>query len=219
MDSQIVKVKCDKNLGLLLPILKNSIDNPESSSESYETSSDSSESESFDTEIYNFDKELNNDDVLLLLNTIGQAYLSTKGFVDNEFIKFNDKVDKNLIDSLLEESKEENYYIDELDDNFLFDIDFFMKKSLIALSYEKVIIKYSSKFSISCDHNIKWITIDDKNSQIIISRSNKKLTLDDILYATRIIAVTYGNTNFMVEIDNQEFTIFSMDDNILVLKY
>jgi hypothetical protein len=213
---EIIKIKCDKNLGLLLPILKNSINNPESSesTENYETSDDSSES--FDTEIYNFDKELNDDDIIFLLNTIGQTYLSEKGFVDNQPIQFNDKIDKNLITPFIEESKEEDYYIDELDGKFNIDLDFFMKKSQIIIPYEKVIIKYNSIFSIVCDHNIKWITIDDENNQIIMSRN--KLTIDDILYATRIIAVTYGQSNFMVEINKQEFEILK-HDGILILKY
>jgi hypothetical protein len=219
INMEIIKIKCDKNLRLLLPILKNSIDNPESyeSSESYESLDESSES--FDSEIYNFDKELNNDDIIFLLNTIGQTYLSEKGFTDNEPIQFSDKVDKNLITSFIEESKEEDYYIDELSDGkFNIDLDFFMKKSQISIPYMTIIIKYNSRFSIVCNHNEKWLTIDDKNSQIILSRNNKKLTVDDILYATRIIAVTYGQTNFMIEINKQEFKILKHDD-ILILKY
>lgn len=216
----IVRVKCDKNLGLLLPILKNNIDNTESSSESYETSSDSSGSESFDTEIYNFDKDLNNDNILFLLNTIGQTYLSKDGFSNNQSIQFNDEINKDFIISLIEESKDGNYYIDESSDGkFNIELDFFIEKALITIPYTTIIIKYNSNFSISCDHNIKWITIDDENSQIIISRNNKKLTLDDILYTTKIIAVTYGNTNFMVEIDRQEFKISSIDNGILILNY
>ena len=217
MDKQIIKVKCDNNLKLLLPILKNSIDISESSDESYETSSESSES--LDSEIYNFDKQLDNEDILFLLNTVGQTYLSKDGFSNNEPIYFNPKFSKNLISSFIEESKEENYYIDEsLDGKFNIDLDFFMEKALITIPYIKVIIKYDENFSVVCDHNEKWITVDDENSQMIISRNNKKLTIDDILYCTRAIAVTYGKIDFMVKIDMQEFKILDSND-VLTLRY
>lgn len=215
---EIIKIKCDNNLKMLLPILKNSINNPSESYESSSENSDSESSESFDTEIYNFDKELDDDNILFLLNTIGQTYLSGKGFADTEPIQFNDKVDKILIDSFIEESKEENYFIDESDEKFNIDINFFMKKSQITLPYMTIVIKYDSKFSIVCDCTEKWITIEDENNQIILSRNNKNLAIDDILYATRIIAVTYQNTNFMVEVGKQKFKILGNND-ILTLKY
>jgi len=219
MESQIIKINCDKNLRLLLPILKNSIDNPESSSESYETSeSDSDKSDSFDSKMYNFCKEL--DDTLFLLNTIGQTYLSKDGFSCNKTISFNEEINKNLIKSFIEESKEEDYYIDEISDGeFLIDLEFFMEKASVNVPYKKVIIQYNKHFNVSCECNVKWIMIDDENSQIIISRNNKKLTIDDILYSTRIIAVTYGKTDFMVEINKQEFKILNDSNDILVLKY
>lgn len=217
MDSQIVKVKCDNNLRLLLPILKNSIDNPESSSESYETSD---ELESFDTEIYNFDKELDSLTILSLLNTIGQTYLSKDGFSDNEPIQFDIKTNEDFIISLIEEAKEGNYYIDESSDGkFNIDLDFFMEKSLITIPYKTIIIKYNNRFSIVCEHNERWITIDDENGQIILSRNNKKLTIDDILYATRMIAVTYGKIDFMVKINEKEFKILDDNNDTLTLKY
>lgn len=220
MDTQIVKVKCDKNLGLLLPILKNRIDNPESSSESYGTSSNSSDSESFDTEIYNFDKELDNEDIIFLLNIIGQTYLSEKGFCNNDLVQFSDKMNKNLINSFIEQSKEEDYYINKSNGKFNIELDFFIEKSIITIPYTKVIIKYNKYFSVLCEHNHKWLEIDDENNQIIISRENKKLTIDDILYATRPISVTYGRGEiFMVEIDKQEFELLDDKDNVLTLKY
>ena len=220
MKSQIVKINCDKkcnkDLKLLLPILKNTIDG--SSSESYEVSDsdDSDDSESFDSKMYNFEKKL--DDTLFLLNTIGQTYLTKDGFSCNKTIIFNDY--NNLVKSFIEESKEEDYYIDQISDiEFLIDLEFFMEKAFINVPYKKVIIKYNKHFNVSCECNLKWITIDDQNSQIIISRDNKKLTIDDILYATQIPAVTYGKTDFLIKINEQEFKMLSDNDGVLVLKY
>lgn len=222
MEKQIINVKCDDNLKLLLPILKNKIETDSPDNISYESYGSSSESsESLDSEIYNFDKELDDENILFLLNTIGQTYLSGEGFVSNEPVGFNNKLNNDLINSFIEESKEKDYYINEsLDDKLNIDLDFFIEKALITIPYTKVIIQYNQHFSVVCDCNIKWITIDDQNSQIIISRNNKKLTIDDILYATRIIAVTYGRKiDFMIKVNDQEFSKLNNDNDILTLKY
>ena len=217
---EIVKVKCDKNLKLLLPILQNKINNPESSSESYEESSTSDDSESFDSEMFNFNKELDSESILFLLNVIGQTYSSTDGFSVDKSICFNDDTNKDLVNSLIEESKEEGYYIDKVSDNeFLIELDFFMEKAIIAIPYTTIIIKYNKHFNISCECNVKWIMIDDEHSQIIISSNNKKLTIDDILYVTQIISVTYGKVDFMVTTNVQEFELLQDNDNTLILKY
>ncbi len=225
MNTEIIEMKCDENLKVLLPFLKNSIDNPELSLESYETSTEESEgSESFDSEIYNFDKQLNDEQIIFLLNTIGQTYLPKDGFCENEPVRFNDKFDKNLVTALIEESKEESYYIDEsLDGKLNVDINFFMEKALITLPYTKVIIQYNLDCSISCKYDEKWIKVDNKSKQIILSRKDKKLTIDDILYATREIATVYNSVyrevNFMVQISTREFKVLSNNDNVLLLRY
>lgn len=224
MNTEIIKMKCDENLKLLLPFLKNSIDNPGLSNESYETSSESDSSESFDSEIYNFDKQLNEEQVLFLLNTIGQTYLPESGFCENEPVQFSNKVDKNLVSSLIEESKEENYYIGEtLYEKYNIDLDFFIEKALISLPYTKVIIQYNSECSISCKYCEKWIKVDNENKQIIISKNDKKITIDDVLYATRAISIVYNSVYreipFMVEIYTREFKMLNNKDNILILRY
>ena len=214
MENLIVNVKCDKQMALFLPILKNIIDNPENFD-----SADISD-ESSDSEIYNFNKELDEKNIIFLLNTIGQTYLSTGGFSDNEYIQLSDKFDSNLISSFLEESKEDDYYIEELlDCKFNIEIDFFVEKSLIKISQSKVIINYDSKYSISCKYDKKWINIDDENNQIIIYGKIKNITLYDILYATQSIATIYDKTNFIVEPDEQEYKILDISNDILILKY
>jgi hypothetical protein len=215
---EVIKIKCDDNLRSLLPILKNNIDDLSESDDSSSEYSSSNSEESFDTEIYNFDKKLDHNDIVFLLNTIGQTYLASKGFSDTQSIKFNHTFNDDLVKSLIEESKEGDYFINQSDENLNIGLEFYMQKSLTTIPYDKVIIKYNKHFNIVCEHNVKWITIDDKNHQLIISRYNKKLTLFDILYASRIIAGTYGMSNFVVQIGFQEFKVINHEE-VLTLKY
>jgi len=222
----VVKIDCDNKLKSLLPFLKEAIENPEVSEDyedsgytSSQLSSDSESSESFDSQIYNFDKKIDHNDVVFLLNVTGQILLVTKGFSDEQSIKFNNKFDDNLVKALIEESKDQDYYIDQSDEILNINLDYYIQKSLTTIPYSKVIIKYNKHFSITCEHDIKWITIDDENNQLIISRYNKKLTIFDILHTSRMIAITYGTLNFVVQVGFQEFKVVSHDDDILILKY
>jgi len=222
---EIVKINCDNKLKSLLPFLRDTIDNPEVS-EDYEDSgytssqlSSSESEESFDSQIYNFDKELDHNDVVFLLNVTGQILLVTKGFSDEQSVKFNDKFDNDLVKALIEESKDQDYYIDQSDAILNINLDYYIQKSLTTIPYSKVIIKYNKHFSITCEHDTKWITIDNENHQLIISRDNKKLTIFDILHASRMIAIMYGTLNFVVQVGFQEFKVVSHDDDTLILKY
>lgn len=213
MEDQFVNIKCDKQMKLLLPILQDRINNQSLSSD---ISDDSFESSDFEID----GEELDSRNVIFLLNTLGQTYLSKDGFNDEEPIQFSDKFDSDLISSFIEESKEEDYYIEEtIDGKFDIEIDFFVDKSLIPIKQSKVIINYNSKNIISCEYDEKWIKIDDENSQVIISGKDKKIILYDILYATQCIATTYDKTNFIVEINEQEYEILDINDDILILKY
>jgi len=218
---KIINVKSGSNLELLLPILKNKIDNPDNveslSSESDDSYSETeTSSESLDTEIYNFDKQLDDENILFLLNAIGQIYSSKNGFEDTKSIVFISETNKDLIQSFIEESKEEGYYIDEIGNRFTIDVDFFEQKSTTCIPYEKVIIKHKVKHDISEKYKEKWIKVD--NSQVVISNKGKSITIDDILYATRVIAVSYHETN-MVRTIFQEFKLLSTNDDTLILEY
>lgn len=222
---EIVKINCDSKLKTLLPILKDTIENPESS-EDYENSgytssqlSSSESEESFDSQIYNFDKELDHNEVVFLLNITGQILVVTKGFSDAQLIKLNPKFDDDLVKSLIEESKDQEYYVDHSDQILDIGIDYYIQKTLTDIPYNKVIIKYNKHFNISCENKSKWITIDEENHQLIVSRDSKKITLFDILHASRMIAITYGTLSFVVQIGFQEFKLVSYDDNTLTLKY
>jgi hypothetical protein len=128
-------------------------------------------------------------------------------------------MNKNLVSSLIEESQEQDYYINESEGKLNIDINYFREKSSMTIPYNKVIIKYNGNFNISCQHNHKWLTIDDDNNQIIVYREHRNLSIDDILYATRPIAVTYAKSNYMVELDKQEFKIYSFEKDTFILSY
>lgn len=222
MDNKIVEIKCDKNLELLLPYLKQNIEQVESSNESYDESSDQSSDNSDDSlEFETCDNdEINKESLVTLLNIMGQVYYADKEFNYEEIsVKFTEDMDKMLIESLIYEANEGDYYVNKSDDNY-HDIDpnFWIEKSEYKLSYDKIIIKYNKYHNIVCEHNHKWIKIDDENSEIILCKNNSKLKINDILYVTKIIAITYGR-KFLVQIDDHKFEILNDNNNILTLKY
>ena len=233
---EIVTVKCDDDLKRILPYLNyyDGSDNDECSDDC----TDDSSSSLFD-DCFEYDEDLSNEDIKFLLNTLSQAYEINEGFCEDGkvWIVRNKTSDKFIFGD--EDNGYEAKSIECRQDRTLykFELDYLIEKSNIYIPQTKVIIKYSEKYDINVRYDEKWINVNDCNKRIIIARTNKKISLYDILYACQVIAIAasdsdsaifstktvnnnnYNNDRRFLTIDEKSFTIDSNSDNTLILLF
>lgn len=205
----IIKVKCDNNLKKVLPLL----------CKSFSSSLSEEDFELSDDEIYNFDEDINDKYVIFLLNTLGQIFdVSTEEFDSNKYIEFDNKVDQKLVNELIEEAKDNDYFISNESNKILIDTDFYNNKLCLKIPYSTIIIKYDIESDFIFEES--WIKNNYNEKEIIISSKGKKLgiTIDDILYISKAIAVI-NNNQFIINSKEQQFKLISVNDNTLILQY
>jgi hypothetical protein len=212
--SNIVEISNDPELTKAFSLIRKHIDRYDNLDDPNHSDTD----ESLDDR-----EECNDDEIIFLLNTLGQVYDSVNGFDKNVTICFDEEFDKCLIETFINEAEEEEYH-ESNDDNYEYvniDIDFYIDKSEFKVPYSTVIINYEKSYPISRSYGEKWISINENTNTIKLCSDLKgsALTLEDILYASRIIADTMYQTEFTVELDKHRYKIISNNYDILTLQY
>lgn len=172
---------------------------------------------------------MDDDYIIFLLNTLGQAYLTTGNFDHTKeiLIDTNNKFYQNMIKEFDNDYTVVDDYILRFSENLL------LKKAETTVKYNKVVIEYPKFKNLvaNSSKNYNWyndrycyqneksyFTINNPYSKItILSREKKsKITISDILLCGCELAIMYSESTPVVDIEYGGYQKLPTNNNLVL---